>query len=92
MTVIVTVVVALVVTVVVIVVVSVAMSVVVTVVSSHTKHGQHTAGGWSTISHQPYNLSVGGARKVDVRLPGKGNSNSRSTKIFSMIKWIRTVG
>ena len=34
------------------------------------------------------------ARKVDVRLPGKGNSNSRGARpvhlIISMIKWIRT--
>jgi len=33
-------------------------------------------------------------REVDIRLPGKGNSNSvaqgRSTKTISMIKWIRT--
>ena len=33
-------------------------------------------------------------RKVDVRLPGKGNSNSHGARpvhlIISMIKWIRT--
>jgi len=38
---------------------------------------------------------VGGwPRKVDVRLPGRGNSNSRGARpvhlIISMIKWIRT--
>ena len=35
-----------------------------------------------------------GFEKVDVRLPGKGNSNSRGARpvhlIISMIKWIRT--
>ena len=35
-----------------------------------------------------------GTRKVDVRLPGKGNSNSYGARpvhqIISMIKWIRT--
>jgi hypothetical protein len=35
-----------------------------------------------------------GARKVVVRLPGKGNSNSHGTRpvhlITTMIKWIRT--
>ena len=34
------------------------------------------------------------ARKVDVRLPGKGNSNSHGTRlvyiIMTMMKWIRT--
>jgi len=39
-------------------------------------------------------LLRGEARKVDVRLPGKGNSNSRAARqvhlIISMIKWIRT--
>ena len=40
---------------------------------------------------------VGGRpRKVDVRLPGKGNSNSHGTRpvhlIITMIKWIRTSG
>ena len=34
------------------------------------------------------------ARKVDVRLPGKGNSNSRGARpvhlIITMMKWIRT--
>ena len=34
------------------------------------------------------------ARKVDVRLPGKGNSNSHGARpvhlISTMIKWIRT--
>ena len=34
------------------------------------------------------------ARKVDVRLPGKGNSNSHGARlvhlIITMIKWIRT--
>ena len=34
------------------------------------------------------------ARKVDVRLPGKGNSNSQGARpvhlIVTMIKWIRT--
>jgi len=33
-------------------------------------------------------------RKVDVRLPGKGNSNSHGARpvhlIITMIKWIRT--
>jgi len=36
-----------------------------------------------------------GSRKVDVRLPGKGNSNSHDTRpvhlIITMIKWIRTI-
>ena len=35
-----------------------------------------------------------GTRKVDVRLPGKGNSNSHGARpvhlIITMIKWIRT--
>jgi len=35
-----------------------------------------------------------GSRKVDVRLPGKGNSNSHGARpvhlIITMIKWIRT--
>jgi len=34
------------------------------------------------------------SRKVDVRLPGKGNSNSHGARpvhlIITMIKWIRT--
>ena len=34
------------------------------------------------------------ARKVDIRLPGKGNSNSHGARpvhlIITMIKWIRT--
>ena len=34
------------------------------------------------------------ARKVDVRLPGKGNSNSHGARpvhlIITMVKWIRT--
>jgi len=37
---------------------------------------------------------VAGSRKVDVRLPGKGNSNSHGARpvhlIITMIKWIRT--
>jgi len=37
---------------------------------------------------------AGRARKVDVRLPGKGNSNSHGARpvhlIITMIKWIRT--
>jgi len=37
---------------------------------------------------------AGAARKVDVRLPGKGNSNSHGERpvhlIITMIKWIRT--
>ena len=37
---------------------------------------------------------VFGARKVDVRLPGKGNSKSHGARpahlIITMIKWIRT--
>ena len=39
-------------------------------------------------------LGVGNARRVDVRLPGKGNSNSRGARlvhlIITMINWIRT--
>jgi len=39
-------------------------------------------------------LVVGLAMKVDVRLPGKGNSNSRGARpvqlIITMIKWTRT--
>jgi len=39
-------------------------------------------------------LSSRGARKADIRLPGKGNSNSHGARpvhqILSMIKWIRT--
>ena len=40
-------------------------------------------------------IGCGGApRKVDVRLPGKGDSNSHGARpvhqIISMIKWIRT--
>ena len=35
-----------------------------------------------------------GTRKVDVRLPGKGNSNSHGARpvhlIITMMKWIRT--
>jgi len=38
--------------------------------------------------------SVGTTRKVDTRLPGKGNSNSHGARpvhlIITMIKWIRT--
>ena len=38
--------------------------------------------------------TVQGSRKVDVRLPGKGNSNSHGARpvhlIITMIKWIRT--
>ena len=37
---------------------------------------------------------LGVTRKVDVRLPGKGNSNSHGARpvhlIITMIKWIRT--
>ena len=37
---------------------------------------------------------VGEVRKVDVRLPGKGDSNSHGARpvhlIITMIKWIRT--
>ena len=39
-------------------------------------------------------VGVGFRRKVDVRLPGKGNSNSHGARpvhlIITMIKWIRT--
>jgi len=39
-------------------------------------------------------VTVSGTCKVDVRLPGKGNSNSHGARpvhqIISMIKWIRT--
>ena len=39
-------------------------------------------------------LPFGFTRKVDARLPGKGNSNSHGARpvhlIFTMIKWIRT--
>ena len=38
--------------------------------------------------------NISSARKVDVRLPGKGNSNSHGARpvllIITMIKWIRT--
>jgi len=41
-----------------------------------------------------YSVHVGLVRRVDVRLPGKGNSNSRGARpvhlIITMIKWIRT--
>ena len=41
-------------------------------------------------------LGIAGAhRKVDVRLPGKGNSNSHGARpvhlIITMIKWIRII-
>ena len=45
---------------------------------------------------EPYTLkhAGGGTRKVDVTLPGKGNSNSHGARpvhlIITMIKWIRT--
>ena len=45
--------------------------------------------------HNSVNLiSLAAARKVDVRLPGKGNSNSHDARpvylIIKMIKWIQT--
>ena len=44
--------------------------------------------------HQPAERSP--VRKVDVRLPGKGNSNSHGARpvhlIITMIKWFRTSG
>ena len=42
-----------------------------------------------------HNLTMG-TREVDVRLPGKGDSNSHGARpvhpIITMIKWIRTMG
>jgi len=42
----------------------------------------------------PESVSSDCCRKVDVRLPGKGNSNSNGARpvhlIITMIKWIRT--
>ena len=44
--------------------------------------------------HTAYCVSKAGTRKVDVRLPGKRNSNSHGARpihlIITMIKWIRT--
>jgi len=47
--------------------------------------------------YKPVNFGVkrgGLGRKVDVRLPGKGNSNSHGARpvhlVITMIKWIRT--
>ena len=46
-----------------------------------------------TIKIADYGVATN-ARKVDVRLPGKGNSNSHGARpvhrIIMMIKWIRT--
>jgi len=42
----------------------------------------------------PEALGAAGPRKVDIRLPGKGNSNSHGARpvhsIITMIKWTRT--
>ena len=47
-----------------------------------------------TVGYPSFNPLPYEARKVDVRLPGKGNSNSYGARpvhqIISMIKWIRT--
>ena len=56
-------------------------------------------GGGSYERGTPVGVTMGlatcaGARKVYVRLPGKGNSNSQGARpvdlIITMIKWIRT--
>jgi hypothetical protein len=53
------------------------------------RHGQEI-----TTRSMPSIGFYGGSRKVDVRLPEKGNSNSHGARpvhlIISLIKWIRT--
>jgi len=48
---------------------------------------------WFRMEHVPEELLLR-PRKVDVRLPGKGNSNSSGARpvhlIITLIKWIRT--
>ena len=45
------------------------------------------------VAEQPH-VATASCRKVDIRLPGRGNSNSHGARpvhlIISMIKWIRT--
>jgi len=51
----------------------------------------HLAPAWGRLVVRGVELVT---RKVDIRLPGKGNSNSHGARpvhqIISMIKWIRT--
>ena len=48
----------------------------------------------SHLTLEPEPCLAGATRKVDVRLPGKGDSNSHGARpvhlIITMIKWIRT--
>ena len=49
---------------------------------------------WSYMRSRAFSVFADLFRKVDVRLPGKGNSNSHGARpvhlIITMIKWIRT--
>ena len=47
--------------------------------------GPHLIRAW----HSSINLSIV-SRKVDIRLPGKGDSDSLGVRGFSIIQWIRT--
>ena len=54
----------------------------------------HASNGCSAKPNQRYRLLVEGTQKVDVRLSGKGNSNSHGARpvhlIITMPKWILT--